>query len=458
MKEKNVQNLTLFALTWPILIEIMLHMLMGNADTLMLSQYSDESVAAVGVANQVLSVVIVMFGFVAQGAAVLIAQNLGAKNIKSAAQISVMSISVNLWFSLFLSGVLTIGARQILQLMSLPSEIMGEAMTYMQIVGGLIFVQALIMTTGAILRSYGYTKDTMMVTIGMNILNVVGNYLVIFGPFGFAILGVACVAYSTAISRFIGFIALIFLLMKRTGKELDFTSFYRYKKKQVKNLLQIGIPSAGEQLSYNASQMVITYFIAQLGTVAITTKVYTQNIMMFIFLFSIAIGQGSQILIGHMVGAGKTKDAYERGIKSLRIASLVSLCVAIVVFIFADQLLGIFTSDTSILEKGAILFAITIILEPGRAFNIVMINSLRAAGDVKFPVYIGIIVMWGVGVTTAWFFALFLDLGLIGIWLSFIADEWIRGIFMYRRWRKRRWAKMAFVEKKEYDPSNLRSS
>src|SRR5690625_3821560 len=106
MKAKNEQNLNLFALTWQILIEFMLHMLIGNADTLMLSQYSDESVAAVGVANQVLSVVIVMFGFVAQGAAVLIAQNLGAKNNKSAAQISVMSISVNLWFSLFLSGVL----------------------------------------------------------------------------------------------------------------------------------------------------------------------------------------------------------------------------------------------------------------------------------------------------------------------------------------------------------------
>src|SRR5690625_5012150 len=223
---KTAKNMTLFALTWPIFIELLLHMLMGNADTLMLSQYSDESVAAVGVANQVLSVVIVMFGFVAQGAAVLIAQNLGAKNIKSAAQISVMSISVNLWFSLFLSGVLTIGARQILQLMSLPAEIMGEAMTYMQIVGGLIFVQALIMTTGAILRSYGYTKDIMMVTIGMNILNVVGNYLVIFGPFGFAILGVACVAYSTAISRFLGFAVLLYLLIKRTDGILKMKHFF----------------------------------------------------------------------------------------------------------------------------------------------------------------------------------------------------------------------------------------
>src|SRR5690625_3373502 len=249
------------------------------------------------------------------------------------------------------SAVLYIWGVSILNIMDLPSEIMGEAKTYMQIVGGLIFVQALIMTTGAILRSYGHTKDTMRVTIVMNILNVIGNYFVIFGPFGFPVLGVAGVAYSTAISRFIGFIALIFLLMKRTGKELDFTSFYRYKKKQVKNLLQIGIPSAGEQLSYNASQMVITYFVAQLGTVAITTKVYTQNIMMFIFLFSIAIGQGSQILIGHMVGAGKTKDDYERGSKNLWSESLVLCCVAIVVFIFAEQLLGIFTSDTSILEK-----------------------------------------------------------------------------------------------------------
>src|SRR5690625_5103009 len=98
----NKAKLTLFSLTWPIFIEILLHMLMGNVDTLMLSQYSDESVAAVGVSNQVLSVVIVMFGIVAQGAAVLISQNIGAKQEKNAAQVSVMAISMNLWFSLLL--------------------------------------------------------------------------------------------------------------------------------------------------------------------------------------------------------------------------------------------------------------------------------------------------------------------------------------------------------------------
>ncbi|WP_047983890.1 MATE family efflux transporter [Ornithinibacillus californiensis] len=445
MKQNTTKNLTLFAITWPISIEILLHMLMGNADTLMLSQYSDNAVAAVGVSNQILSVVIVMFGFVAQGAAVLIAQNIGAEKPKTAGKIALNALSMNLIFSLLLSVTLFLWAKPILTMMDLPQELMGEGLAYIQIVGGLIFVQALIMTTGAILRSYGHTKDTMMVTIGMNILNVIGNYFVIFGPFGFPILGVEGVAYSTAISRFIGFIALVILLVKRTEGELQFRNLFRYEKSHVKSLLQIGIPSAGEQLSYNASQMVITYFVAQLGTVAITTKVYTQNIMMFIFLFSIAIGQGTQILIGHMIGAGKIEDAYERALKSLKLSIFISLTTAGIVYLVAKPFLGIFTDNGSIIEAGTVLLLMTIALEPGRAFNLVMISSLRAAGDVKFPVYIGIIVMWGVSVTFAWFFGIFLGLGLIGIWIGFIADEWLRGLLMLRRWKQRSWVRMSFV-------------
>lgn len=446
MAKNNVKNLTLFALTWPIFIEILLHMLMGNADTLMLSQYSDNSVAAVGVANQFLSVIIVMFGFVAQGAAVLIAQNLGANNIKEAGEISVMSLSLNLWFSIILSLFLFSRAEWILTLMSLPPEIMGDAVSYMQVVGGLVFIQALIMTAGSILRSYGHTKDTMMVTIGMNIINVIGNFFVIFGPFGFPVLGVVGVAYSTAISRLLGFIAILILLIKRSEGQLDFKYFFRYKKEHITGLLQIGVPSAGEQLSYNASQMVITYFVAQIGTIALTTKVYVQNVMMIIMLGTMAIGQGTQIIIGHMIGAGETEKAYERGIRSVKLASAVSLIIASTVFVFGKPLLGIFTDDVSIIETGSFLLLLTVILEPGRAFNVVMINSLRSAGDVKFPVYIGIVVMWGIGVTFAWFFAIFLGLGLTGIWISFIADEWIRGTFMIRRFKQRNWVSMHFVK------------
>lgn len=447
MEGTNKRNLSLAALTWPIFIETLLHMLMGNADTLMLSQYSDHSVAAVGVANQIISVIIVMFGFVAGGAAILVAQSLGARQEVAAGRIAVTSISLNLGFSLLLSAGLFLFNQPILNVMDLPNELMGEASLYMNIVGGFIFVQALIMTVAAILRSYGFTKDTMYVTFGMNILNVIGNYCVIFGPFGLPVLGVEGVAYSTMISRFLGFVTLLFFLVKRSNKKLPLQSFLHYKIKHVKALLSIGIPSAGEQLSYNASQMAITYLIAQLGTAALTTKVYVQNIGMFVFLFSIAIGQGTQILIGHMIGAGETDEAYRRCLKSFKIATVVGTLAATAAYFSSDFLLGIFTDNETIIEKGTLLLLLTIALEPGRATNLVVINSLRAAGDVQFPVIIGILSMWGISVTFAWFFAIFLGLGLAGVWIGFICDEWLRGLLMLKRWKSKIWTQKTFASK-----------
>lgn len=226
-------------------------------------------------------------------------------------------------------------------------------------------------------------------------------------------------------------------------------SFLRkgFPKSELKKLLTIGIPSAGEHLAYNTSQVAITYFIASMGTIALTTKVYTINVMMFIFLFTIAIGQGTQILIGHYIGANKHQDAYDRCIKSLKISVIVAVSMAIIVSFFSKHLLGIFTDNPEIITLGTTLIFLTIILEPGRAFNIVVINSLRAAGDVKFPVYMGILSMWGVAVTLSYVLGILFGLGLVGVWIAFIVDEWLRGILMLRRWKSRKWEKMSFVSK-----------
>ncbi|MEH6944160.1 MATE family efflux transporter [Bacillus sp. JJ722] len=445
MSAKNTQQLTLFALTWPLFIEMFLHMLMGNADTLMLSLYSDNSVAAVGVANQILSLVIVMFGFIATGTAILVAQNLGAKNTLAASEISVISLVTNLAFGLILSIAVFLLSRNLLQLMDLPTELMGEANSYLSIVGSFSFVTALIMTASAILRSYGFTKDAMFVTIGMNILNIIGNYLFIFGPFGIPVLGVEGVAISTTVSRIIGFVAIMILLIKRIPQKLEFLKVFKMPFIHLKNLLAIGVPSAGEQLSYNGSQMAITYFITMLGTEALTTRVYASNLMMFIYLFAIAIAQGTQILVGHDIGAKKYEVAYRRCLKSLRLGIIVSLLCALVFAIFSKPLLSIFTNNSEILIAGSILLWLTVILEPGRAFNIVIINSLKATGDVKYPVTIGILSMWGVSVTLSYILGIHFGWGLVGVWIAFAADEWLRGILMLRRWQSKVWMKKGFV-------------
>ncbi|MGM0874563.1 MAG: MATE family efflux transporter [Bacillota bacterium] len=441
------RKMTLFALTWPIFIEVMLHMLMGNADTLMLSQYSDNSVAAVGVSNQILFLLIVMFGFIATGTTILVAQYLGANNYKDAKEISSVSLSANLLISIIISVAIVIASEDILQLMNLPKELLPEATVYLQLVGGFSFIQALIMTASAILKSYGYTKDTMYLTIGMNIINIIGNYLFIFGPFGLPVLGVQGVAISTVVSRFIGLLVILYMLKQRVNFTLDFKELFKLPTHHVKNLLHIGVPTAGEQLSYNTSQMMITFFITMIGTEALTTKIYTQNLIMFILLFSMAVSQGTQILIGYLIGAKEYESAYKRCLTSLYYGIVISTLMAVIFTIFSDHLLGIFTSNERILEVGGTLILLTILLEPGRAFNMVIISSLRAAGDIRFPTYMGILSMWGVAVPIAYILGIHYDLGLVGVWIAYIADEWVRGLIMLYRWKSRAWMKKRFVQR-----------
>ncbi|WP_407974695.1 MATE family efflux transporter [Bacillus altitudinis] len=436
---------SLFALTWPIFIEISLYMLMGSADTLMLSQYSDNSVAAVGVSNQLLNLLIVMFSFITTGTTIVIAQLLGAGRKQEATLVAYVSLGTNFLISFVISLLMFVLAVPILTMMGLSSELMPDATVFLQIVGLLSFIQALIMTYSAILKSYGFTRDTMYVTIGMNVLNVAGNYLVIFGPFGFPVLGVMGVALSTSFARLIGLTAMILIVRHRIGLRFSFKRMFYIQRTHLKKLLKIGIPSAGEQLSYNGSQMIITLFITFMGTQALAAKVYTQNLMMFIMLFGAAISQGTQILIGRLIGAKEFDAAYRRCMKSLYWAIAISLLSSTALSLSSTHLLTFFTSNSEIIQIASLLLILTIILEPGRSFNMVIINSLRAAGDAKFPVYMAMISMWGIGLPIAYLLGIQLEMGLIGVWISFIVDEWVRGIFMYRRWRSRVWTEYRFT-------------
>lgn len=448
--KKNIRNLSLFALTWPIFIEIMLHMIMGNADTLMLSQYSDDAVAAVGVANQILMFVIVMFGFVATGTSVLVAQFLGADQEIESGKVAVVSIAANLVLGFLLGIFLIFAGPKVLLAMGLPEALLPQASMYLMIVGGFSFLQSVFMTIGAILRSYQFTKDVMYITIGMNILNILGNYLFIFGALGFPVLGVTGVAISTVVSRIIGLLVICLILHKRIKNNLPFSFLFKqFPKRQLRDLLKIGIPSAGEQLFYNGSQLIITYFILKIGAEALTTKVYAQNIIMFALLFGVAIGQGTQIIVGYQIGAQQIEAAYKRCIRSLKMAIVVSILLSGIFYLVSNPILHIFTDDKEIVALGSLLILLNIILEPGRSFNLVVINCLRAAGDVKYPVYLAVLSMWGISIPVAYFFGIYLEWGLVGIWMGMIADEWLRGFLMLMRWRGGKWRQMAFVQPKK---------
>lgn len=446
IKEPSSVRKNLARLAVPIFIETLLIMMLGAVDTVMLSQYSDDAVAAVGVVNQLIMFAFLIFEVINLGTSVLCSQYLGAKMQKNVIQVVGVSLVLNLIFGILVSAILHFGASGLLNMMGLRSELMGYGVNYMEIVGAFAFFQAISLTISASLRSANKAIYPMLVVVVVNILNIIGNYSLIFGKFGMPALGVEGAAISTAFARGVSMIILFVILFRKYIPKFPLAYFRPFPLVELKNLLKIGIPSAGENMSYSFSQVVLTYFINMLGNEALATRTYVVNIVMFVYLFAIAMAQGGAICIGHLVGEKKIRAAYLLGKYVMRISILVSLVLSCIWALMGHTLFSWLTSNPEIIRLGTIILFIDVILEVGRAINIYATNALRATGDVNYPFYVGLVVQWSVAVGLGYLFGLEWGWGLVGMWCAFLLDENIRGIIFVQRWNSMKWAKKGFVK------------
>lgn len=442
---EQTSELRVWRITWPILIEQLLFMTMGTVDTFMLSHVSGSAVAAVGASNQVVGLLLLAFNMVSGGTAVLVAQYMGAKRIEECAKFTGASVTVNFLLGLLVSVILVLLRLNIGHWMQLPDSVTALTGTYLLIVGGTIFVQALLNAVSSILRSNGFTRITMYVSIGMNIIHIFGNYSFIYGAFGMPKLGVTGVAISTSVSRLLAFIVMMIVMYRVVPYRVHLMDYVKVQAKHVKQILAIGVPSAGEPLAYQIGQLVMTSFMGMYGATVLATRVYTINIMSYIWLIGSAIGFGTQIVVGHLCGAGKMEVAYKQVWRSLRLALMFTVVIAVAMAFFGHNIYWLFTNDQSVIRMGTELLFICIVLEPGRTFNIVIIQSLRAAGDVRFPVLMGIIFPICMGIPLSYFLGVHLHLALVGVWWTIALDEWSRAIIMSFRWRSRVWQKHVLV-------------
>ena len=420
--------------------------MLGAVDVIMLSRHSDNSVAAVGVVNQIIVLTFLIFEVINLGTSVLCSQYLGAKMHKNVVQVVGVSLLMNLVVgvsvSLFLFGM----NETILQWMGLTPELMKDGTDYMRIVGAFAFFQAISLTLSASLRSANKAIYPMMVTVVVNILNIIGNYTLIFGEFGFPEMGVEGAAISTAFSRGVSMVILFIILFRKHIRKFPLAYFRPFPFKELKNLLKVGLPSAGEQLSYSSSQVVITYFINVLGTEALAARTYSVNIIMFSFLFCIAIAQGGAICIGHLIGEKRPHAAFLLGKYVMKKSVLITVCLSLITALMGPFIFGWLTTNEQIIRMGVTILAIDVILEIGRPINIFATNALRAAGDVNYPFYLGLVVMWSVAVGCGYLFGIHWGWGLAGMWVAFLLDENIRGIVFVRRWYGMKWVKKSFVK------------
>ena len=452
-------NTPLVKLAAPVFVQALLSMLIGYADSLMLTRYSDTAVGAVGNANQVLGFLTLAFTIISSAAGVVVSQYLGAKAIDKLSRIYTVALAFNFTLSLTISVIVFAGSRTLLGFMQLPAEMMPDAVSYMKIVGGFIFLEALAGTFFQILRSNGKVVFGMALSFATNIINIFGNYMFLYGPLKNLGMGASGVAVSSVFSRLVGIIVVFIYFKLKIEGDISLKYLFPFPKDILKSLLRLGIPTAGENISYDISQIVISALVNTMGIVAINTKIYCGTLTNFSYLYSISVAMATQIIVGHAVGAKEYDLAYKRVIRSVIPSVIVSVMIAVINLLLSPYTLAIFTDNTDAISLGRQIMFIAVFLEIGRTCNLIIINSMRASGDVKFPTMLGICSMWGVSVLFSFLLGVVLGLGLRGVWIAMAADEVVRGVIVTIRWKKGSWRGKRVVEdEKDEQPETVQAA
>ncbi len=440
MKERDISQYSLLKMTWPIFIELFLQILVGNVDQIMLSRYNSTAVAAVGNANQIMTILLLAFTVVNLASTILISRYIGAKDEQSVRQLYSLSVLLNFALGCVLCILILTLGTPLLRLIKVSDELMPEARAYLSITALSLPFHALMLTFSAFLRSHARMGIITLVTGIINIVNILGNAAFIYGIGVFPELGASGAALSTSICRTIGMIlvaAAFFRYVK--GASLSLRELRPFPRQLLNKLLAIGVPAGGESLSYNFSQMAGLVFINSLGTYVVTTRMYCIMFAQICYMLIVAVSEAGQIIISYHVGAHEYDEADRECRRILRIFTPITIAITILICIFAKPIISLLTADPRIIELGQKILMIEVFLEFGRCYNIVLVRNLQAVGDVRFPVFIGIASQWLIAVGLAYVLCIPCGLGLVGMWLAFSVDEISRAIIFRVRWARGEW-------------------
>ena len=439
-------NRELFALILPILVEQLLTMLVGIADTLMVSYAGEAAVSGVSLVNQLNNVFIFVFGAVASGGAVVASQYIGRNDRENGVAASSQLLMITVLISAFLMGISILFRSQILSLLfgRVEPDVMEASLTYL-VISALSFpALAVYNSAAALFRSMGKTKAIMNISIVMNAINVIGNAIGIFVLQA----GVVGVAVPSLVSRtFAAVIMLILCFEKKNTLYVQMGKVLAWNGKMLKRILNIAVPNGVENGLFQLSKVAISSIVALFGTVQIAANGVAQSFWSMASLFCIAFGYAFVTVIGQCMGAGDIEAADYYNKKLLRITYIGSAAWNLLIMILTPFVLTLYSlSDDT--KKLVILLVVI-----HSVFNVILCpvafslsNGLRAAGDIRFTMYASVFATVVCRVIFSIAFGVWMNLGVIGICLAMVGDWMVKAALIRVRYRSRKWTRFQVID------------
>jgi putative MATE family efflux protein len=433
------KKFTLWVLAWPIFIELFLQLMLGAVDTLMVSKISDDAVAVVGFANQIFSAMSLLILTIAGGAGILIAQKIGARQEKDARTIAIMTVNASVVIGVILSIILYTQPLAIAKFVQMPENLLPISHIYLSIVGAGTVLTSLMFALSTVIRNTGNTRGPMYTAVAMNVVHLFLNYAFIYGAFGFPEWGIKGVAISTVVSRLLATIMLIIMYVNAFEKKITLKDIRLFNLKLFRAVLRIGWPLGVSNTAWMFAQLTLFSIIAVIGAEELATRTYLNTLESFCFMLGYSIALAVQIQVAHLYGAGQTKQAYSSAYRALWISLVLVMINVLLIYIFGKQLLGLFSSNSNIILLGVSMLGLNIILQPGKALNMIVGGALNAVGDTRFTMIVSICSQLFITVGLSYYLVIHLDFGILGIYIAMIADEYVRGIIALIRWRGRKY-------------------
>lgn len=429
----------LYTLIIPLIIEQVLMVSIGMADTVMIASAGESAVSAISLVDSITILIVQLFAAFATGGAVVASQYLGNKDHASANAAAKQLILLSLLASITLLILCMPFRKQIISFIfgSIETSVLeGGATYFIYILLSLPFLAAY-NASAALFRSMGNSKISLWVSLVMNLVNVAGNAYFIFSLH----LGVIGAGLGTLLSRIIGS-AIILALLTDPTNQISVRNYRHWSLRwdMIKRILHIGIPNGIEGSVFQIGKLLVQGFIAAFGTASIAANAIANSVASFVNIPGGAIGLASITVIGQAVGAKRPDQAVFYGKKLLFAAYIAMIVVAIPVFIFAPKIVPIFNLSAEATElasnviRSAMIFSS--ILWP-TAFSLP--NFLRAAGDAKFTMVVSMVSMWASRVGMSYLLAIVFGWGIYGVWFGMYIDWIFRSICFITRFARGKW-------------------
>lgn len=429
----------LYTLIIPLIIEQVLMVSIGMADTVMIASAGESAVSAISLVDSITILIVQLFAAFATGGAVVASQYLGNKDHASANAAAKQLILLSLLASITLLILCMPFRKQIISFIfgSIETSVLeGGATYFIYILLSLPFLAAY-NASAALFRSMGNSKISLWVSLVMNLVNVAGNAYFIFSLH----LGVIGAGLGTLLSRIIGS-AIILALLTDPTNQISVRNYRHWSLRwdMIKRILHIGIPNGIEGSVFQIGKLLVQGFIAAFGTASIAANAIANSVASFVNIPGGAIGLASITVIGQAVGAKRPDQAVFYGKKLLFAAYIAMIVVAIPVFIFAPKIVPIFNLSAEATElasnviQSAMIFSS--ILWP-TAFSLP--NFLRAAGDAKFTMVVSMVSMWASRVGMSYLLAIVFGWGIYGVWFGMYIDWIFRSICFITRFARGKW-------------------